>query len=58
MFIMTGLYFILFFFLYILILINRDVVDIRVSVDEVLIGDYSNEINLIHRGDIVWKLFF
>ena len=58
MFIMTGLYFILFFFLYILILINRDVVDIKASLDEVLIGDYINEINLIHRGDIVWKLFF
>ena len=55
MFIMIGLYFILFFFLFILTVINRDVVDIKASVDEVLIGDYSNEINLMHRGDIVWK---
>ena len=34
---------------------NGDVVDIRASVDEVSIGKYSNQINLILRGDIVWK---
>lgn len=34
---------------------NGDVVDIRASVDEVSIGEWSNQINLILRGDIVWK---
>ena len=31
---------------------SRDIVHIRAS-DEVSIGDYTNEINLILRGDIV-----
>ncbi|MBG65623.1 MAG: hypothetical protein CMP73_03075 [Flavobacteriales bacterium] len=34
---------------------SGDVVHIRASVDEVSIGDYTNEINLILLGDIVWK---
>jgi hypothetical protein len=34
---------------------NGDVVDIRASVDEVIMGKYSNQINLILRGDIVWE---
>jgi hypothetical protein len=34
---------------------NGDVVDIRASVDEVSIGEWSHQINLILRGDIVWK---